>query len=70
LNERTRARFLSKTTLYQLIAYFLVGVFEWFTGFYIYRHLEHFTGFYAFGVQSLIVGFIAFLLRKYLVFKA
>jgi len=62
--------FFSKRTLYQLIAYFLVGIFEWFTGFYIYHHLEHLTGFIAFGIQSIIVGFIAFLLRKYLVFKA
>ena len=62
--------FFSKRTLYQLVAYFLVGIFEWFTGFYIFHHLGHITGFFAFGTQSLVVGFIAFLLRKYLVFKA
>lgn len=70
MNTKTRAPFLSKTTFYQMTAYFLIGIFEWFTGFYIFHHLGHLSGFLAFGVQSFGVGFIAFLLRKYLVFKA
>jgi ABC-type multidrug transport system permease subunit len=61
--------FFSRRTLYQLIAYWLVGVFEWFVGFYLFKHLGFTSGFFAFGIQSVIVGFIAFLLRKYLVFK-
>lgn len=65
----TMTKFFSKTTLYQLVAYFLVGVFEWFVGFYIYHHLGRITGFFAFGVQSMVIGFIAFLLRKYWVFR-
>jgi len=68
--EKTPNRFFSKKTLYQMVAYFLVGIFEWFTGFYLFHHLGHLTGFFAFGVQGLVVGFVAFLLRKYLVFKA
>jgi hypothetical protein len=59
--------FWSRRTLYQLVAYGVVGVYEYLAGYVLFSHIP-LPQFLAFGVQSAFIGFTAFLMRKYWVF--